>query len=255
MTKSEIRNPKSNDERMTHDESISRWAFRKGIDSSFGFRISDFGFRIFPMQEILPLRRRLVWLGGLFEGSLGLLAWLLGWCFDQPWWESFRWDAWTVVWGVATCVPMLLGFILCLFWRIGPLARIKRFSQEVVGPLFASCTVLDLAALSLLAGLGEETLFRGFLQPVFGGWLGPWGGLVLASLLFGLLHPITPTYFLLASLIGAYLGSIWIATENLLVVILAHALYDFVVLVVLVRRASHHPLFTRFHLEAPPVPD
>jgi membrane protease YdiL (CAAX protease family) len=189
------------------------------------------------MAELVPLPRRLVWLGGLFEGSLGLLAWLLGYFFDQPWWESFCWDGWTVLWGLATCVPMILGFILCMYSRVGPLARIKRFSQEVVGPLFASCTVLDLAMLSLLAGFGEESLFRGFLQPVFGAWLGPWGGLVLASLLFGLLHPITPTYFVLASLTGAYLGSIWMISENLLIVILAHALYDYVVLLVLVRRA------------------
>jgi len=190
------------------------------------------------MQQIPSLRRRLVWLGGLFEGSLGLLAGLLGWVYNQPWWESLRWEAWAVAWGLATCVPMLLGFVLCLSWRIGPLARIKRFSQEVVGPLFASCTVLDLAVLSLLAGFGEEALFRGFLQPALGGWLGPWGGLVLASLLFGFLHPITPTYVLLASLIGAYLGYVWMISANLLVVIVAHALYDFVVLVVLVRQAS-----------------
>jgi membrane protease YdiL (CAAX protease family) len=190
------------------------------------------------MADVTALPRRLVWLGGLFEGCLGLVAWLLGYLFDQPWWESFRWDARMVVWGVASCVPMIVGFVLCMCARTGPLARIKRFSQEVIGPLFASCTVLDLATLSLLAGFGEETLFRGFLQPVFGAWLGPWRGLVLASLLFGLLHPITPTYFLLASLTGAYLGYIWMISENLLVVILAHALYDFVVLLVLVQKAA-----------------
>jgi membrane protease YdiL (CAAX protease family) len=209
-------------------------------------RPSAFVLRIGFMQEILPLRRRLVWLGGLLEGSLGLVAGLLGWFFDQPWWDRIHWEMEAAVWGIGTCVPMLCGFVGCMYSRLGPLARIKQFSQEIVGPLFASCTVLDLAALSLLAGFGEETLFRGFLQSAFAEWVHPWGGLVLASLLFGLLHPITPTYFLLASLIGAYLGSVWLISENLLVVILAHALYDFVVLVVLVRGASRNQPSTHF---------
>jgi uncharacterized protein len=190
------------------------------------------------MAMMVPLRRRLVWLGGLFEGSLGLLAWLLGWSFDQPWWESIRWDASVVIRGLATCIPMLLVFVICMVWRIGPLVRIKRFSLELMAPLFASATVLDLAGLSLLAGVGEEALFRGFLQPFFADWLGWWGGLVLASCLFGLLHPITPTYCIVASLIGGYLGYICVMSGNLLIVVLAHGLYDFVVLVVLVRRAS-----------------
>jgi membrane protease YdiL (CAAX protease family) len=190
------------------------------------------------MQDILPLRRRLVWLGGLFEGSLAVLAWLLGWWFDQPWWRSIRLDGRTLAWGIATCIPMIVGFAICMSSNSGPLERIKRFSLEIVGPLFASCTVLDLAVLSFLAGFGEEALFRGFVQSELAEAVQPWVGLVVASLLFGLLHPITPTYFLLASLIGVYLGYIWSTCENLLVVIIAHALYDFVVLVILVRRAS-----------------
>jgi membrane protease YdiL (CAAX protease family) len=59
-------------------------------------------------------------------------------------------------------------------------------------------------------------------------------GLLLASLLFGLLHPLTVMYFVLASLVGVYLGCWQLATDNLLVVIVAHALYDFVALVYLV---------------------
>jgi membrane protease YdiL (CAAX protease family) len=48
--------------------------------------------------------------------------------------------------------------------------------------------------------------------------------------LFGLLHPITPTYAVLAALMGAYLGGVWLASGNLLVPIVAHALYDFIAL-------------------------
>ena len=59
--------------------------------------------------------------------------------------------------------------------------------------------------------------------------------LLLASLLFGLAHAITRTYVVLATVFGIYLGWLWTASGNLLVPIVAHALYDFVALSALVR--------------------
>ena len=53
--------------------------------------------------------------------------------------------------------------------------------------------------------------------------------------LFGLMHFITPTYAVLATLMGAYLGLVWQWTGNLLAVVLMHALYDFLVLLYLLR--------------------
>jgi membrane protease YdiL (CAAX protease family) len=120
-------------------------------------------------------------------------------------------------------------------WPVGPLARIKAFAEEVIKPLFRACTLLDLAAISLLAGVGEEMLFRGVLQDVFSRWLDPSLALVLASVLFGLLHLITPTYALLAALMGAYLGWLYAQTGNLFVAIMVHALYDFFALGYVVR--------------------
>ena len=78
-------------------------------------------------------------------------------------------------------------------------------------------------------------LFRGVFQGLLARWLGPGPGWGAASLLFGLLHPITPGYIVLAALLGAYLGSIWMFTGNLLTVMVAHALYDFLAMVLLLR--------------------
>jgi membrane protease YdiL (CAAX protease family) len=49
------------------------------------------------------------------------------------------------------------------------------------------------------------------------------------------LHALTPTYALLAVLAGAYLGGVWLLSGNLLVVIVAHGIYDFVALLYLLR--------------------
>lgn len=174
-------------------------------------------------------------LGIALEGGLGLLAWGLGWLIGQPALERFRWGLGDAALGVAACLPMLLVFFVCVRWPVGPLARIKQFSEEVIRPLFAPCSLLDLAAVSLLAGLCEEMLFRGVLQTALSEGLHPAVGIAVAGAVFGLAHLVTPTYALLAALLGAYLGWWFHATDNLLVVVLAHALYDFVALVCLVR--------------------
>jgi uncharacterized protein len=182
-------------------------------------------------------RRRLVLLLGIgVEGGLAGLAWLLGWILDQPAAATLHWRPWDAVLGIGVSLPMLAGFFLCVRWPVGPLARIKEISDELVRPFFAACTLLDLALISLAAGLGEELLFRGVLQAALARWLGLVPGMLLASVVFGLLHWITPTYALLATLLGVYLGCTWLAGDNLLVVVVAHAFYDFVALTYLVRR-------------------
>lgn len=64
--------------------------------------------------------------------------------------------------------------------------------------------------LALGAGVGEETLFRGFLQSAaiqglagaLPAELATGFGLAAVSVVFGLLHALTPSYFLFASAAG-----------------------------------------------------
>lgn len=175
--------------------------------------------------------------GTLLEGGLGLLAWGLGWLLDQPALANLHWRPGDLALALAATLPMLLIFVLFLRLPFGPFVRIQRFVDEFLRPLFVPCTLVELAVLSLAAGIGEEMLFRGVLQGVFSHWWGPWPGVLAASVVFGLLHLITPTYAVMATLLGVYLGGCFLASDNLLVVIVAHALYDFVALVYLVRSA------------------
>jgi len=180
-------------------------------------------------------RRDAVLLALGFEGGLIGLAWLGGWLLASPPLDRTHADLRDFGLGLAATLPLLLGFWVCLHWPIPPLARIKRLSEEFIRPLFCGCTILDLAAISLVAGIGEEMLFRGVIQGVAGRWLGTGFGLVIASVLFGLLHLITPTYALLATACGVYFGVLVLLTDNLIVVIVPHALYDFIALTYLVR--------------------
>lgn len=179
-------------------------------------------------------RRQLLFLAVLTEGGLGVAACALGWLLGYYPWQKITWEPEAFLRGLLLTLPMLVVFAACVRWPIGPLRPIKQFVDQVVKPMFSRCTLFDLALISLLAGLGEELLFRGLAQPFLIKWFDFWPGLILASILFGLAHPITPGYVVLAALVGLYLG--WFANQfnNLLEVILAHALYDFIGLVFLV---------------------
>jgi membrane protease YdiL (CAAX protease family) len=188
--------------------------------------------------EPLKIRpdRGILWLGVAFELVLGLLGFGLAWLLGESIWEPARWTLYGVGLGLVACVPMLVVFFVCVHWPIGPLKPIERFVREVVRPLFSNCTLWQLALLSLAAGFGEEVLFRGALQGALSRWLTPWAGIAVASFLFGMMHPITIGYVILATAMGAYLGWTYLATQELLAVIIAHALYDFLALVFVTRR-------------------
>jgi membrane protease YdiL (CAAX protease family) len=180
-------------------------------------------------------RETVILLAILVEGGLLLLATVLGWAFDRPPLRELSWNTTGVLEGVAAALPMLAVFFLTQRWPVGPLRRLRRFVEEVIRPVLAPCTVIDLLGISALAGLGEELLFRGTMQGVLSTWLDWRLALALASLLFGLLHAVTFTYAALATLAGLYLGLASHYTDNLLVAVVAHALYDFVVLLWLLR--------------------
>ena len=177
----------------------------------------------------------------IFEGGLLVLAWGLGHLLGAPVGEQTTFTPSAFVLGAAATVPLVAGlyWILHTPWEV--LARLRGAIEDTVVPLFAGCPVWGIALISILAGVGEEALFRGVLQTYFAGHLGlgvvP--ALLVTSSLFGLVHPVTALYAVMAGLIGLYLGVLAIWHDNLLVPMVVHALYDFVALTYLVR---HHRL-------------
>jgi hypothetical protein len=105
----------------------------------------------------------------------------------------------------------------------------------MVRELFPRARLVELAMIAVLAGVSEELLFRGVLQTVVARWTTPLVGLAVASLVFGGLHAISRLYFVLATLIGCYLGWLLLEFDDLAAPIVAHGLYDFVALAYLTR--------------------
>lgn len=133
-------------------------------------------------------------------------------------------------WSVIATLPLLLSAWALYDARWAWAEGLRRLMRDLVVPLFHNAPAGTLFLVSLLAGVGEELLFRGVIQGGLSGLLGPWGALVLASLLFGVLHALTRAYFIIATLMGFYLGLIYLWSGNLLIPILIHFFYDWIVL-------------------------
>ncbi len=164
------------------------------------------------------------------ESSILVLAWGLGWLVGAPPFElvQLKWRA--VVLGMAATGPLLLAMWWCSRTEWGPFRGLMFEIEHKILPLFAGCSQFDLILICVLAGIGEEALFRGVMQSLLAELLNPGVALMLTSALFGLGHFITPTYAVLAGLLGFYMGWLSLAHENLLAAMVTHALYDYVAL-------------------------
>jgi len=183
-------------------------------------------------------------IGLLIELGLVGLAALLGWlALGEPFPFALRWDARDLLWSAAASVPLCA---LAVFLtspggrRFGAFGKIYEKLKEVLGEPLRRFGLIEILLLSAAAGVGEEILFRGVVQPLLGLWV--------TSTIFGILHALTPAYFVLAAVMGCYLGWLSDHTQNLLAPILVHFLYDAVALYVL----RHH--YRKDAAGPPPIP-
>jgi len=179
--------------------------------------------------EPLMSRQRLLLMALAFSAVLVLVA-IAGSLVGIRFWQSIDFGPRAITLGTALAVTLvaIVAWIVERPWRI--FDTMRRDLAKVCA-LFERSTTLDLLLISLGAGISEEALFRGVLQPLVGRLTGSAVAAVLVGLLFGLAHFLSPSYFVFASALGVSFGYIFLATGNLLILIVAHFLYDFLALV------------------------
>lgn len=163
---------------------------------------------------------------------------LLGAAIGIPLRGSAPFSAGPVAAGLAAGLGLAVLGIASMQLRRGPLGELSRQVREIAGVLFARSTSLDRFVIAALAGVAEEALFRGVVQAGLVASVGTAAGLAGASLLFGLAHAVGPAYVVAATAAGAVFGALHLVTGDLGAPILAHALYDLVLLEWLARRDS-----------------
>ncbi|MGV8121694.1 MAG: lysostaphin resistance A-like protein [Candidatus Xenobiia bacterium LiM19] len=154
----------------------------------------------------------------MIQGAVLVIAILWGVFRKIPWWTSLIFD-YSIFWGI------LLGLALAVLnqgaYQIAiklKAANIEWVISQVFYPLFKNMRIIEMVLISLLSGFCEESLFRGVLQHEW--------GLLISSVIFGLLH--TGDRRLIASGIWAILSSVilgysYMVSGNLLIPIFAHA--------------------------------
>lgn len=189
----------------------------------------------------------------VFESALAALAVLLGWLLGPSARElvpdfdlANLWPVGSgILYGCLAAIPILIvvELIRKLPWE--PVRELERLSEDGMVAVLLQLRPAELVVISICAGVGEELLFRG--------WMMYWllegttinatpsmaekaAALIVSSIVFGLFHPITRLYVVLAALMGVYFGALLMYTENLLVPITAHAVYDAVQLLLTARQ-------------------
>ena len=172
----------------------------------------------------------------LFEGGLAALAVLIALPLGLAPWELMAagWD--TLLLGLLGTLPLLGLLVVLSRAEWGWVRDLRDNVMPAFMGWFRDTGVAGFGLVAILAGVGEELLFRGVIQDGLQLLWGPWPALIVASLLFGLVHAVSRAYFIAATLMGTYLGAVYLWTGNLLVPIIIHALYDWIALLYYQRR-------------------
>ena len=178
--------------------------------------------------------QRILAIALLTQGGLIALAWWCSRALDLPpqWNASLR----DVVIGLVSALTLGGANYLLLTrapsnWLVDGVRSVYR---ETIVPLFGGLSMAGAIAIGAAAGVGEEWLFRGIVQPIV--------GLAASSVLFGIAHVggarMLP-FGVWATGMGVVMGTLAIVTGGLTAPMVAHGVYDILALEY-IRRGAHN---------------
>lgn len=154
---------------------------------------------------------------------LGVLLWSYS---DRPISSFVRLDLMDALYGVA--LALLLWAFALVTYKIWP-----EFTERMARAQFKNFEFLDgsfpfgaIVLLSICAGVGEEALFRGGLQTAIGDVISVHLAIIISSALFALIHLAKPVITVIIFGIGVFFGYVYWLTDSLLLVMVAHTIYD-----------------------------
>jgi len=130
--------------------------------------------------------------------------------------------------GTIGALPPFVFFLFSLSEKAEKIRLIGALRKKIITEIkdiFDTMHLSDVIIISLLAGIGEELLFRGVVQAKY--------GIVAASIIFGLMHSVSFAYVIVTIVMGFYIGVIYSAGGSLLIPIQLHFIYDLAALVYL----------------------
>lgn len=129
--------------------------------------------------------------------------------------------------GVGAAVAAVLVMVTyVLARRVKPFELLADEFRAILGHLSRR----QILWIAVLSGAAEECLFRGALQPWLAGMWGPVGGLVVTSLVFGMLHYVPDRVFLpwtvFATVVGFICGGLFVVFDSVVAPIVTHTMLN-----------------------------
>ena len=171
---------------------------------------------------------KLLILTALVEGVVLIAAFLISWFFGIKLFPLTRNIFHDMVIGTLGALIPLVFFVFLLSEKVNNTPLLGSLKKTIINDIriiFSNCRLIDLCFISVCAGVAEELLFRGVIQVKV--------GIIGASIIFGLLHFITPAYCIITTIMGFYLGFLFQYYESILIPIQLHFVYDLVALIYL----------------------
>lgn len=140
---------------------------------------------------------------------------------------------------IGTLFAIATFLLFALIYRFG-----GKFAQTLlkdtrrVSGIFRGYSWVHLGCVAALAGVGEELLFRGFLQTWLSSYFAITWAILVTSIIFGVLHYLSHAYFISVILMSVAFGVAYYVTDSLLMVMVWHGAYDFIALVVLIKYSN-----------------
>lgn len=170
----------------------------------------------------------------VFYAVLFGLAWVLGvWWLDL---DLLEWhDRWETSLWLDTALGLGLGVGTVIASRIlEQTTEWARMLTEEFGKILGNLTLTQVLIFALTSSIAEEIFFRGFLQQALSdiAFGNDWIGLIVASLVFGLIH-IGPDrkkflpWTIMAVVLGLLFGILYLYTGNILAPMVAHFTINF----------------------------
>ena len=166
-------------------------------------------------------------LATLFLGLVGLGLSIL---LNAPLRPHLQFNINDIFLGVIATIPLAIFLVWFSRTKIPLFADFRQSQIEFFADSNFKFTRSRIIIMSLAAGFGEEILFRGFLQVWLSQFIPAISAVLIAGIVFGLLHFRTALYAIIASIVGIYLGVLFLFSGNLLTAITTHAVYDLVAL-------------------------
>jgi membrane protease YdiL (CAAX protease family) len=151
------------------------------------------------------------------------------------------------VWGFSPWVDILLalmaafltyGFMYFLYLYGGAFSKRLVADVQKITLYFSGYSWFKIGCVALLAGVGEELLFRVGLQALLTNYVSIYLAIFIPALVFGLLHFLSWPYFISATLMGLVFGVVYHFTQSVMLVIVWHAVYDLIALGVIIKYPS-----------------